>query len=45
VPRVGVDLGGGSFFTLANNKVEMKKITMTAMADMMTRSSIGRSST
>ena len=34
---VGVDLGGGSSFNLANGKLEIKKMTMTAMADMMTR--------
>jgi hypothetical protein len=27
---VGVDLGGGSFFSLANNRVEIRKMTMPA---------------
>jgi len=34
---VGVDLGGGSFFSLAGNRLEMKKVTMTSMAAALTR--------
>ena len=34
---VDVDLGGGSSFSLANNRLEIRKMTTTALADMLTR--------
>jgi uncharacterized protein (TIGR03435 family) len=34
---VAADLGGGSFFSLANSRIEIKKMTMTALANMLTR--------
>lgn len=34
---VAVDMGGGSSFALGNNKLEVRKMTMTAFADMLTR--------
>jgi uncharacterized protein (TIGR03435 family) len=34
---VTVDLGGGSLFSLANNRLEIKRMTMKALADMLTR--------
>jgi len=35
--NASIDLGGGSFFALAPNGFEVKKITMTAFAEMLTR--------
>ena len=32
-----VDLGGGSYLTMSNNRLEMKKVTMTTMADALSR--------
>lgn len=34
---VAVDLGDGSSFSLGNNKLELKRMTMTAMAETLTR--------
>jgi uncharacterized protein (TIGR03435 family) len=34
---VNIDLGGGSSFSLANNRLEIRKMTMTALANMLTR--------
>lgn len=34
---VSVNLGGGSYFTLANNRLEVKKITMPGFADSLAR--------
>jgi len=34
---VAVDMGGGSSFALGNNKLEARKMTMTALADVLTR--------
>jgi len=34
---VNVDLGAGSFFSLANNRLEIRRMTTTALADMLTR--------
>ena len=34
---VAVNLGGGSSFSLGNNRLEAKKITMTALADLLSR--------
>ena len=34
---VGVDLGGGSFFSFGNNRLEGKKLTMAALADTLGR--------
>ena len=34
---VAVDMGGGSSFALGNNKLEMRRMTMTAFADVLTR--------
>ncbi len=34
---IAADLGGGSFFSLANNRIEIKKMTMTALANILTR--------
>lgn len=34
---VGVDLGGGSSFSFGNNKLEIRKMTMSAVADMLSR--------
>ena len=34
---IGIDMGGGSSFNLANNRLEIKKMTMTALADLLTR--------
>jgi uncharacterized protein (TIGR03435 family) len=34
---VAVNMGGGAFFQLAGNKIEIKKMTMQALADMLTR--------
>jgi uncharacterized protein (TIGR03435 family) len=34
---VGVDLGGGSSFTLGNNRLEVKKMTMMSFAEVLTR--------
>jgi uncharacterized protein (TIGR03435 family) len=34
---VAVDMGGGSSFALGNNKLEARKMTMTAFADVLTR--------
>ena len=34
---VGVDLGGGSSFSFGNNRLEVRKMTMAAVADMLTR--------
>ena len=34
---VAVDLGGGASFTLANNRLDARKMTMPAFADMLTR--------
>lgn len=34
---VGVDLGGGSSFSLGNNKLEVKKMTMLQFAEVLTR--------
>ena len=34
---VDVNLGGGSSFSMGNNRLEAKKITMTALADLLSR--------
>jgi uncharacterized protein (TIGR03435 family) len=34
---VDMDLGGGASFSLANNKLEIRKMTMASMADSLTR--------
>ena len=34
---VDVNLGGGSSFSLGNNRLEVKKITVTALADLLSR--------
>lgn len=34
---IGVDLGGGSSFSFGNNKLEIRKMTMASIADMLTR--------
>jgi uncharacterized protein (TIGR03435 family) len=34
---VAIDMGGGASFTLANNKLEVKKLTMEDMAGVLTR--------
>jgi uncharacterized protein (TIGR03435 family) len=34
---IAIDMGGGSSFALGNNKLEMRKMTMTSFADVLTR--------
>ena len=34
---INIDLGGGSFLSLANNRLEIRKMTMATLADMLTR--------
>jgi uncharacterized protein (TIGR03435 family) len=34
---VGIDLGGGASFSLAGNRLEARKMTMTELAEMLTR--------
>ena len=34
---IGIDFGGGSSFTLGNNRIEIKKMSMTDVAEVLTR--------
>jgi len=34
---INIDLGGGAFLSLANNRLEIRKMTMTVLASMLTR--------
>jgi len=34
---INIDLGGGSFLSLGNNRLEIRKMTMTVLASMLTR--------